>query len=409
MITKISHYDLLRLPVSRGKKYYVTDLRQLYQDFGSIINERRVLPAMILNTENERATKIRPVQGMNYYVIESNCLWMYDTRWMLKDGNKTYNTYTYGPDNPISPVVLPDEEITTDQGDKIIDNNGLLGDGTVVVRDVNRIQRASIAANNIKKQVEFTSYLENGIMIRPNGLANEYAAKNNIGSLHLGVKMGTWGPEGFERTSYSGHATYKGDFDIQGQLRLVQSTSSFNADIFTVITNTDEESVNYTINCTKTITVHDGTTTYRNFITITPLTETTAEVTVITYSVVESADASDLIPEGDETLIYRKGIKYDAVREALSDKVIYTLMAIGVTITLTPPADGIYNPDTIEVTFSDNSYCDALSTRASLNYMKFWNVSSLLDSYISLSNEVSELKSLVQAQMAKIDELSNKS
>lgn len=405
MITKINQYDLLRLPVSRGKRYYVTDLRQLYEDFGSIINDRRILPAMILNTENERANKIRPVQGMNYYVIESNCLWMYDTRWVLKDGSKTYNTYQYGPTNAVSPVVLENEEITNSQGDKIIDNNGLLGDGTVVVRDINRIQRATIAANNAKKQVEITSFLENGIMLRPYGLAQEYAARNNIGSLHLGIQMGTWGPEGFERTSYSGKATYKGDFDIHGQLRLVQSTSSYNADLFTVVTNSEEEEVNYTIDCVKTVTVHDEDVKYRNFITITPITQTSAEVTVITYSVSEGASSSELLPDGDEVLIYRKGIKYDAVREATASDVTYTLLGIGVKITLTPPSDGIYNPGTIGVTFSDNSYCDELNAEGSLNYTKFWNVSSLLDSYNSLSNEVSELKSLVQAQQKTIDEL----
>lgn len=402
MILKISNYDLLRLPIKQGQIYYVTDMRMLYKDYTNMPNNRQILPATILNTENQRANKIRPVQGANYYVVESNCLWIYDTRWILKVGNKAFNTYSYSASNALSPVIIPDDEIQNEQGDKILDNNGLLGDGSVVVRDSNRIQRALIASNGIKKSVEFTSFLEDGILLRPFGLSPDQFTRNEVGSLHLGVQMGSWGPQGYERSEYRGVADYKGDMNIHGQLNIVSSTRAYTANIFTIPDTENGEEVSFVISCTKSQSYRSMTVEDRYIITIIPKTETTAEVTTMQYT----ATDSDITPDGNELLVYKQGIRYDAIREAKTNEVTYTLMGNEVKITLKPPTDGIYNDfDCINVTFSDLTYCDALDTKATLKYKKFWNVSSLLDAINSLSDRVAQLESLVLTQQQLIDEL----
>ena len=390
MITKISSYDLLRLPVKKGKIYYVTDYRLLYKDYTNDINNRATLPAMVLNTENQRMNKIRPVQGVNYYVIETNCLWMYDTRWVLKDGSRNYNTYTFDSTNAVSPVMIDNEEIQNSQGDKILDNNGLLGDGSLVVRDSNRIRKGLVAVNDIRKTLEITSYVEDGIILRPYGLAQTAATRNTVGALKLGVQMGTWGPTGFERTSYKGKAEYNGDFDIEGQLNLILSSNAYNADIFTV--PEQDESVEFEINCLKTSPTDFEDRKEKNVITIIPITQTSAKVRIITYTV-----ASTEVPEGNETLIYSAGYEYDAVRTASSSDVLYTVLGSGLTIRLEPPVGSTYaEADSITVTFSDDTYHDSLEARATLHYKKSYNISSLVDTTIDLSTRVQQLESQVQ-------------
>lgn len=392
MISRISHYDLISLPVKKGQIYYVTDYGFLYKDYTNNISNRSILPARIIDTESQRVNKIRPIQGVNYYVVESNNLWIFDTRWVLKEGNTEFNTYVYDSNTSVSPAVIDNEEIQNSQGDKIIDNNGLLGNGSVVVRDSNRIQRGNLSANNTSRQLQITSYLDEGILLRPYGLAQDSATRNSVGTLQLGVQLGKWGSDGFEQSTVDGIAKYNGKFNVSGDLTVTTSDSSFNADIFSVFESDSNESVRYVINCVKTEDSEYDNIKIRYNISITPITNTTANVEVLSYTV----NNDDLVPEGNETLVFREGMKFDAVRQVKSNSVTYTLMGSAFKIKLEPPLDGDYTKkDSIIVTFSDNTYSDGLSTKATLYYEKSYNV----------MERILQLESLVQTQSEQISEL----
>ena len=395
MIHKITSYDLLRLPANYGQTYYVTDQRLLYKDYAPDLSGRRTLPAMVLNTEHQRVNRIRPTNGVNYYVVESNCLWCYDARWVLKEGNKLYNSYVYDSNNSVSPVIIDNDEIQNEQGDRIIDNNGLMGNGTVVVRDTNRLRRGDISAMENKKLMVMTSYLDEGMLFRPYGLAQDNIDRDEIGSLKLGVKLGTWGPEGYERTSYRGEATYKGDMYVEGQLYVVISTSTYNADLFSI--PEDDERIEFKIVCKTTSSNEFGEEVVKNIIQIEPVTESTAKVKVISYTVNNGIE-----PSGSETLIYRNGYIFDADRTVVDNSVVYKVMGSGFEIKLEPPSDGNYQPaDSIAVTMSDTSYNDTTGARATMTYMKTFNVSSLVDSINTLTTKVAELETKVSQQNAQ--------
>lgn len=212
---------MLSLPVKQGQIYYVVELRCLYKDFGPSSYERSPYPAIVVNTDYERLNRLRPANGVNCYVIENNQLWLYDTRWVLKDGDiRKYNSYSY-TNNGLSPVVNPDENITSSvTGDRIIDNNGLLGDGSVAVRDYNRIIRGTLSSNLERSQLEISSLLDNGILLRPYGVNADNSASRYTGALHLSVQAEHLSAESGDSYNLvrNGIADYYGDLYIHGDI-----------------------------------------------------------------------------------------------------------------------------------------------------------------------------------------------
>jgi len=92
----------------------------------------------MIATERERLTNISPINGSLYYVWETNTLWTYNSKWIVLEGNYSSNPsgYYYN-DNVISP--------NTNDPNAVLDNNGLLGDGSVVIRDGNRVIKGKLS------------------------------------------------------------------------------------------------------------------------------------------------------------------------------------------------------------------------------------------------------------------------
>lgn len=159
-----------------GDYYACTDSRTLYKDLTSSLEDRRIVNAVQLYKDNERA-KIRPVNGRLYYVWETNELWTYDSGWTLKIGrSRDYNGYIYqnGYIKDISPV----DSTASEPGTGVLDNNGLLGDGSVVIRDSNRLVKGKIAIDSEDSSLIVSSFLGGGMSFYPNG-------DNTLGSLRI--------------------------------------------------------------------------------------------------------------------------------------------------------------------------------------------------------------------------------
>lgn len=275
-IIKCTQYDLMRAKAKVGQMYFVTDSRLLYKDNGNSIAQRLVFNAVILHTESERINSIKPVIGKFYYVEETNSLWLFDTRWVLKIGNSAhFNTYYAG--EYISPVINVDESITGKNGDKIIDNNGLLGDGSVVIRDNNRIVRATIKSDNIYNNVTIKSYLDDGFLLIPNAHLPYNDLSTSLGALHLTVeKKDTINGLNL---NLNGSAHYYGNWNNYGNMFLIQKDN--NNDIYPdYIPVNDYEIVKYYITCTKHVDIMYVTT----HIVIRPISDSVAIAHIISIN-----------------------------------------------------------------------------------------------------------------------------
>lgn len=128
-IYKLTAYDLKCTKVTNGNYYVTTDTKQVYYDYNNI---RTIKSVVMIATERERNNNVSPINGSLYYVWETNTLWTYNSKWIVIDGNYSYKpSGYYYSDNVIAP--------NTSDPNAVLDNNGLLGDGSVVVRDANRV------------------------------------------------------------------------------------------------------------------------------------------------------------------------------------------------------------------------------------------------------------------------------
>ena len=222
-IIKCTQYDLLRAKAKAGQMYFVTDSRILYKDNGNSTAQRLRFNAVILHTDAERLNSIKPTIGKFYYVEETNSLWLFDTRWVLKIGNElTYNTYYAG--TYISPIINVETAISGVNGDKIIDNNGLLGDGTVVIRDINRIARGTEKANLTYNRIELKSYLDEGFLFVPNAHLPYNDLSTSLGALHLTVEKDEI--NNATNLNLNGCAHYYGTWNNYGNMYLIQKDTS---------------------------------------------------------------------------------------------------------------------------------------------------------------------------------------
>lgn len=245
-ILKCTQYDLMRAKAKSGQMYFATDSRTLYKDNGNNVEQRLRFNAVILNNENERLRHIKPIIGKFYYVEETNSLWLFDTRWVLKIGNDVeYNAYY--ADDYISPIINTDNYISGANGDKIIDNNGLLGNGSVVIRDANRINRGIFYSNTSHNQLEIRSYLDDGFLFIPNSHLPYNDLSTSLGALHLTVDRKDNNSTGLD---LNGCAHYHGTWNNYGEMYLIQNDNDSITHPDYVPIN-DYEIVKFYINCTK--------------------------------------------------------------------------------------------------------------------------------------------------------------
>lgn len=273
------NYDLMRAKPKVGQLYFLTDSRVLYKDYGNDPSQRLRFNAVILYNDNDRQFNIRPETGKFYYVEESNSLWLYDTRWILKIGSGSqYNTYT-NVGGVISPVINNDESITGTNGDRIIDNNGLLGNGSIVVRDINRMSQGMIESDSLNSYLMFKSFKQNGMLFIPDASLPYNDLSTSLGALHLTV-------EHYETNSdlkLKGNAYYYGDWNNAGEMYIIKKANV--NDIYPDYNPiNDEELVKYYIECSKTSTVSDSASkNIKTYFSIRPISNHSAYIHIISF------------------------------------------------------------------------------------------------------------------------------
>ena len=301
-ILKCMQYDMLSLKPKVNQIYFCVNTQLLYKDYGASLETRRLLPARILQTENERTNNIKPVLGKLYYVVETNNLWQYDGRWILKIGDTTnYNSYTtYGGD--LSPVINTDSNITNSQGDKIIDNNGLMGNGSVAIRDSNRIIRSTLEINNIYQRIDFKSNVNNGFLFIPNNNLPYNDLSKSYGALHL-----TTGKYEVDNSiQYKGEAYYYGNWYNNGDIYILKEANTSNVQVdYTPING--KEMLKYYITSNSIREIDNENVEVTNYISIRPISDSQGLIQIIVAkkddtSVVRN-DIGELIYTNNGTLI----------------------------------------------------------------------------------------------------------
>lgn len=258
-IKRCNQYDLFNIDASIGQIYFCTDTKVLFKDYGTTKESRERFNANILYTEDERLKDIRPVIGKYYYVEESNCLYFFDTRWQLKIGdNSKYNSYSLD-NNYLSPVINEDISITNKYGDKIIDNNGLLGNGAVCIRDTNRIIKGVMSVNDSTQELKISSYLNNGLLFIPNAHLPYNDLSTSYGALHLTVDSN------LDLSDNSGQAHYYGNWNNYGDMYIIKSIEK-NDDIYLTneLNNFNNQLIKLIISCNKVNENDENIKTYFN-------------------------------------------------------------------------------------------------------------------------------------------------
>lgn len=164
-IYRVTEFDLLSIPKSENKIYACTDSRRLYEDISNV--ERKVLDVSQIDTEIDREYNFRPTNGVYYYVWETNELWLYHYGWELIIGDRSdleKNQYVYSSGGL---------GYVNKGGCCESDKNGILGDGSVVVRDSNRLIKGKLYIDETDNDLIISSFLGGGIKILPSGSADE--------------------------------------------------------------------------------------------------------------------------------------------------------------------------------------------------------------------------------------------
>lgn len=287
-IIKCSQYDMLNTTPVVGQIYFCTDTRLLFKDNGPTKENRSRFNAIVLYTDHERLNSIKPTIGKFYYVEATNQLWLFDTRWVLKIGsNSTYNAYAVSDSqiiegSYISPVINKDDTIIGPNGDKIIDNNGLLGDGSVGIRDSNRIIRGLLKSDNVYQQLVFNSYLDNGFLFIPNSHLPYRDLSTSLGALHLTVDRDI--SDINEKLDLSGQAYYYGTWNNYGDMYVINKTKNSNISV-DYTPNIDKVIIKTFIKCNKMIKDDEGKEQkIITYITIRPVSSNQAVANIITLN-----------------------------------------------------------------------------------------------------------------------------
>lgn len=159
-IIQLREYDLLRTNINKGQWYACTDSRKLYYD--ETPTTRNIAVVTQIPTEKQRVYEnYQKKYGQLYYVWESNVLYIWNDRWEVVKGNPDYpNAYQY---------IDGDIYAVSNGNYDDVRGNGILGDGSVVIRDVNRIIKAQIYIDESNDNLVIASFLGGGVKILPNG------------------------------------------------------------------------------------------------------------------------------------------------------------------------------------------------------------------------------------------------
>lgn len=161
-IYKVKEYDLTHTAIKMGNMYMCTDTQNLYYD--SADNRRDRYSYIGVRTLQELQYKITPSLYGVYYCWEDNSLWIWLNKWKSLWSNYTYpSAYMYDTNNHINDIYIENG------AGIVVDNNGLLKDGSVVIRDVNRLIKGKIYIDEDDNVLGISSFLGGGIRILPSG------------------------------------------------------------------------------------------------------------------------------------------------------------------------------------------------------------------------------------------------
>ena len=167
-IVKMTEFDLLRTNVTQYNMYMCLDTRKLYYDSTNNISGRILYSYIGVKTVNDLLYNITPEYANVYYCWEDNSLWLWMNKWITLWSDHSYpSAYVYndwnGTSGDLTDVYRNDDPLIP------ADDNGLLHDGSVVIRDRNRIIKGKLYVDDGNDNLVISSYLGGGVRILPNG------------------------------------------------------------------------------------------------------------------------------------------------------------------------------------------------------------------------------------------------
>ena len=164
-IYRMTEFDVLRTAITANNMYICTDSLQMYYDESAV--KRSKYNYTGIKTINDLMYNTTPSYGKSYYCWEDNSLWLWLNKWITLWADTNYPSayiYTTYP-TPDSPSTIN----SIYNINNVLDNNGLLQDGSVVIRDGHRIIKGKIFVNDENDNLTFSSFLGGGIRLLPNG------------------------------------------------------------------------------------------------------------------------------------------------------------------------------------------------------------------------------------------------
>ena len=169
-ILRVTEYDLLRIKVSMGNMYMCQDTMKLYFDQGNSATDRVLYNYISVKTVNDLNGNVSPVLNYTYYCWDDNSLWVWLNRWVCLYSDSSYpSAYAYEDVPSVNNPQNLNSVYRYDMPNMPADDNGLLKDGSVVVRDKNRLIKGKIYVNDDNDNLVVSSYLGGGIRLLPNG------------------------------------------------------------------------------------------------------------------------------------------------------------------------------------------------------------------------------------------------
>ena len=150
--------------------YMCLDTMKLYFDQGISPNDRVLYDYISVRTINDLQYNIQPEIGLVYYCWEDNSLWLWNSKWVCLFSRTTYPSgYTYDdiPSKSVPANISP--VYRYDMPNMPADDNGLLKDGSVVIRDANRLIKGKLYVDEGNNNLVISSFLGGGIRLLPNG------------------------------------------------------------------------------------------------------------------------------------------------------------------------------------------------------------------------------------------------
>lgn len=169
-IYRVTEFDMLRTAIQKNSMYLCVDSLKMYYDSGVTEDSRGAFNYVSVGTINELLKEITPDYGKIYYVWEDNSMWVWLNKWEALYSQTTYpSAYSYADIPSITNKQVIDEIYRYDMPNMPADDNGLLKDGSVVVRDRNRLIKGKIYIEDSNDNLIISSFLGGGLRLLPNG------------------------------------------------------------------------------------------------------------------------------------------------------------------------------------------------------------------------------------------------